>query len=77
MKYVYCPALLTLEIVRVGWANMWCGEMQNFFAMQPAAEIGAFRTPNHVVECEFLLGTGNPLQRSRRSDIQTCGKMQI
>ena len=37
----------------------------------------AFRTPNHVVECEFLLGTGNPLQRSRRSDIQTCGKMQI
>ena len=31
----------------------------------------------HVVECEFLLGTGSPLQRSRRSDIQTCGKMQI
>ena len=44
---------------------------------QPSAEIVHFERPNIVVECEFLLGTGNPLQRSRRSDIQTCGKMQI
>ena len=47
---------------------------------QPSAEIVRFehfRTPKHVVECEFILGTGNPLQRSRRSDIQTRGKMQI
>ena len=46
----------------------------------PAATVcgdRASQTPKHVVECEFLLGTGNPLQRSRRSDIQTCGKMQI
>ena len=46
----------------------------------PAATVcgdRAFQTPKHVVECEFLLGTGNPLQRSRRSDTQTCGKMQI
>ena len=26
---------------------------------------------------QFFLGTGNPLQRSRRSGIQTCGKRQI
>ena len=46
----------------------------------PAATVcgdRASQTPKHVVECEFLLGTGNPLQRSRRSDIQTCGKMQV
>ena len=60
------------EIVRVGWASMWFGEMRNFFVCGDRA----FRTPKHVVECEFLLGTGSPLQRSRRSDIHTCGKMQ-
>ena len=45
--------------------------------MSDGQTCGVFRTPKHVVECEFLLGTSNPLKRSRRSDIQTCGKMQF
>ena len=56
-----------------------CGVVKCETSLPAAAVCGdrAFWTPKHVVECEFLLGTGNPLQRSRRSDIQTCGKMQI
>ena len=56
-----------------------CGVVKCETSLPAATVCGdrAFRTPKHVVECEFLLGTGSPLQRSRRSDIQTCGKMQI
>ena len=48
-----------------------CGVVKCETSLPAAAVCGdrAFRTPKHVVECEFLLGTGNPLQRSRRSDI--------
>ena len=54
-----------------------CGVVKCETSLPAAAVCGdrAFRTPKHVVECEFLLGTGNPLHQ--RSDIQTCGKMQI
>ena len=80
MRVLFVLGQPSAEIVHVGWANMWRGEMRNFFARSNRLTVcgdRAFRTPNHVVECEFLLGTGSPLQRSRRSDIQTCGKMQI
>ena len=55
-----------------------CGVVKCETSLPAATVCGdrAFPTPKHVVECEFLLGMGNPLQRSRRSDIQTCGKMQ-
>ena len=54
-----------------------CGVVKCETSLPAATVCGdrAFRTPKHVVECEFLLGTGNPPQRSRRSDIQTCGKI--
>ena len=54
-----------------------CGVIVKCETSLPAATVcGLFEMPKHVVECEFLLGTGNPLQISRRSDIQTGGKMQ-
>ena len=43
---------------------------------QPSAEIVRFERPSMWWNMNFL-GTGSLLQRSRRSDIQTCGKMQI
>ena len=77
MRVLFVLGQPSAEIARVGWANMWCdSEMRNFFARSNRLR-RSFETPKHVVECEFLLGTGNPLQRSRRSGIQTCGKMQI
>ena len=56
-----------------------CGVVKCETSLPAATVCGdrAFRTPKHVVECEVLLGTGNPPQRSRRSDTQTRDKMQI
>ena len=53
-----------------------CGVGKGETSLPAATVCGdpAFQRPKHVVECGFLLGTGNPLQRSRWPDIQTCGK---
>ena len=32
MRVLFVLGQPSAEIVRVGWANMWCGEMRNFFA---------------------------------------------
>ena len=40
----------------------WCGEMRNFFAAATVCGDRAFQTPKHVIECEFLLGTGKSLR---------------
>ena len=44
-----------------------CGVVKCETSLPAATVCGdrAFRTPKHVVECEFLLGTGSLLQRSR------------
>ena len=68
MRVLFVLGQPSAEIVRVGWASMWCGEMRNFFARSNCLRRSC--TSNaQAVECEFLLGTGSPLQRSRRSDI--------
>ena len=71
MRVLFVLGQPSAEIVRVGWANMWCGEMRNFFGRSNRLRRSC------VSKREFLLGTGNFLQRLRRSDIQTCAKMQI
>ena len=56
MRILFVLGQLSAEIARVGWANMWCGEMRIFFA--PSNRVcgdRACRTPKHVVECEFVL----------------------
>ena len=65
------------EIVRVGGANMWCGEMRNFFARSNRLRRSCVSNAQACGEMWISFGHGHPLQRSRRSDIQTCGKMQI
>ena len=47
-----------------------CGVVKCKTSLPAATVCGdrAFGMPKHVVECEFLLSTGNPLQRSRRSE---------
>ena len=60
MRVLFVLRQPSAEMARVGWANMWCGEMRNFFARSSHLRDRAFRTPKHVAECEFLLGTGQP-----------------
>ena len=68
MRVLFVLGQPSAEIVRVGWASMWCGEMRNFFARSNCLRRSCASNAQ-AVECEFLLGTGSPLQRSRRSDI--------
>ena len=46
-------------------------------SLPPATSAEIVWTPKHVVESDVFLGTGSPLQRSRRSGIQTCGKGKL
>ena len=71
MRVLFVLGIPSAEIVRVGWANMWCGEMRKFFARSNRLQIVRFERPS------MWWNVYNPLQRSRRSGIQTCGKMQI
>jgi len=71
MRVLFVLGQPSAEIVRVGWASMWCGEMRNFFARSNRLRRSC------VSNAQACGGTGSLLQRSRRSDIQTCGKMQI
>ena len=43
MRVLFVLGQPSAEIARVGWANMWCGEMRNFFA---SAEIVHFGRQN-------------------------------
>ena len=44
MRVLFVLGQPSVEIARVGWANMWCGERLR--PQQPSAEIVRFRRPN-------------------------------
>ena len=46
MRVLFVLGIPSAEIVRVGWANMWCGEMRNFFARSNRLQIVRFERPS-------------------------------
>ena len=77
IRVLFVLAQPSAEIVRVGLASMWCGEMRNFFARSNRLRRSCVSNAQACGGMWISFGHGQPSQRSRRSDIQTCGKMQI
>ena len=46
MRVLFVLGQPSAEIVRVGWANMWCGEMRSFFARSNRLQIVRFERPS-------------------------------
>ena len=72
-----CPWATSAEMARVGWANMWCGEMRNFFARSSRLRRSCVSNAQTCGGMWISFGHGQPSSEIARSDVQTCGKMQI
>ena len=79
MRILFVLGQLSAEIARVGWANMWCGEMRISFApsnrvcgtcggMRICFGTGnrAGRTLKHVAKCNFGEARRRPFARNER-----------
>ena len=64
MQVLFVLGQPSAEIARVGWANMWGGEVRIFFPRSNHLRRSRVSVAQHVVDW-IILGTGNPLQVGR------------